>query len=96
MGLTLALWTVATTGLAFFERLGTREFSWLRLLTVPPGFYGMSIAHMGIAVFVVGITLTSVYSIEKDLRMAPDETVDISGYIFRFYGVKETKGPPWT
>lgn len=96
LGITLALWTVATTMLAFIDRMGVKGFSWQRLPAIPASYYGMSIAHLGIAVFVIGITLTSVYSIEKDVRMAPDETVDMSGYIFQFHGVKETRGPNYT
>ncbi|MEI6066176.1 MAG: heme lyase CcmF/NrfE family subunit [Methylococcaceae bacterium] len=93
LGLTLALWTVAVTVLSFIDRLGAKGFSWQRLQTVSAGFYGMTIAHLGIAVFVTGITLTSVYSVEKDVRMAPSETIDMSGYIFEFKGVTQTKGP---
>ena len=33
------------------------------------------------------------YSVEKDIRMAPSDTVDMSGYIFEFHGVKQTQGP---
>ncbi len=93
LGLTLALWTVAMTGFSFVDRLGAKGFSWQRMLTIPAGFYGMTLAHLGIAVFVTGITLTSIYSVEKDVRMAPDETIDMSGYIFEFKGVTETTGP---
>jgi len=93
LGLTLALWTTAMTGLSFIDRLGSQGFTWQRLQTIPAGFYGMTIAHLGIAVFVIGITLTSVYSVEKDVRMAPNDTLDMSGYIFEFHGVKQTQGP---
>jgi len=93
LGLLLALWTAAITILAFADRLGPQGLSWRRLLSIPAGFYGMTLAHFGIAVFVTGITLTSVYSIEKDIRMAPSDAVDMSGYIFQFHGVKETQGP---
>ena len=93
LGLTLALWTIAMTGLSFVDRLGSKGFSLQRIQTIPAGFYGMSIAHLGIAVFVIGITLTSVYSIEKDVRMEPSESIDMSGYIFEFKGVTQTKGP---
>ena len=92
LGLTLALWTVAITVLAFADRLGQPGFTWQRLASIPSGFYGMTCAHLGIAVFVTGITLTSVYSVEKDVRMAPHEKLDMSGYIFEFQGVKETEG----
>jgi cytochrome c-type biogenesis protein CcmF len=93
LGLTLALWTVAMTLLSFLDRLGDKGLSWERLAKIPAGFYGMTIAHLGIAVFVVGITLTSVYSVEKDSRMAPGETLELSGYKFKFQGIKEAQGP---
>ncbi|MDA1342926.1 MAG: heme lyase CcmF/NrfE family subunit [Proteobacteria bacterium] len=93
LGLTLALWTVAMTVLSFIDRLGDKGLSWERLAKIPAGFYGMTIAHLGIAVFVVGITLTSVYSIEKDSRMAPGETLELSGYKFKFQGIKQAQGP---
>ncbi|MSS75526.1 MAG: heme lyase CcmF/NrfE family subunit [Methyloglobulus sp.] len=93
LGLTLALWTAAMTALSFIDRLGDKGLSWERLAKIPAGFYGMTIAHLGIAVFVVGITLTSVYSIEKDSRMAPGETLELSGYKFKFQGIKQAQGP---
>ena len=93
LGITLALWTASITVLSFLDRMGSQGFSWQRLKMVPAGFYGMTLAHFGIAVFVIGITLTNVYSVEKDIRMEPSDTVDMSGYIFQFNGVKETQGP---
>jgi cytochrome c-type biogenesis protein CcmF len=96
LGLTLALWTVAMTALSFIDRLGGKGFTKERLTKIPAGFYGMTIAHLGIAVFVVGITLTSVYSVEKDIRMAPSDTVDMSGYLFKFHGITKNQGPNYT
>ena len=91
LGLSLALWTLAVTGVAFKQRLQT--WSLERLKQIPAGFYGMTLAHIGIAVFVVGITMTSVYSIERDVRMAPGDTLDMFGYVFNFKGVTEADGP---
>jgi cytochrome c-type biogenesis protein CcmF len=93
LGTTLALWTTATVGLSFKDRFGKHEFSWQRLKSIPAGFYGMTVAHLGISVFVIGITFTSIYSIEKDVRMQPGDTLDMAGYIFEFHGVKITEGP---
>ena len=93
LGVTLALWTVATNVMSFIDRLGRQGLNWQRLRSIPAGFYGMTVAHTGIAVFVMGITLTSVYSLEKDVRMAPGDTLDMANYIFKFHGVKETPGP---
>ncbi|MGR8930634.1 MAG: heme lyase CcmF/NrfE family subunit [Gammaproteobacteria bacterium] len=94
LGLSLAFWTLAISALAFKQRLQTGSLT--RLKQIPAGFYGMTIAHIGIAVFVVGITLTSSYSVERDVRMAPGDTLDMSGYVFQFHGVKQTEGPNYT
>ncbi|OAI11450.1 c-type cytochrome biogenesis protein CcmF [Methylomonas lenta] len=91
LGLSLALWTLAVTGVAFKQRLQTCSLE--RFKQIPAGFYGMTVAHIGIAVFVVGITMTSVYSIERDVRMMPEDTLDMFGYVFKFHGVKQTQGP---
>jgi len=96
LGTTLALWTISTGVLAFKERLGQQGLSWKRLTEIPAGFYGMTVAHFGIAVFVIGITYTSIYSIEKDVRMAPGDKLDMAGYIFEFHGIKQTEGPNYT
>ena len=93
LGTTLALWTVATVALSFKQRIGVQGFSWQRIGSIPASFYGMTVAHLGIAVFVIGITYTSIYSIEKDVRMEPGDKLDMSGYIFEFHGVSVTEGP---
>lgn len=93
IGLTLALWTTALTGLALFERIGQKKPTLAGFLKVPRAFYGMTLAHLGIAVFIVGITLTSVYSIEKDVRMAPGDKLEMSGYVFEFHGIDVVEGP---
>jgi cytochrome c-type biogenesis protein CcmF len=50
-------------------------------------FFGMILAHIGIAVFVLGATVTTQHGIEKDLKMELNETIDIKGYQFTFKGV---------
>lgn len=91
LGTALALWTLAVSAVAFKQRLQTWSID--RLKQIPAGFYGMTVAHLGIAVFVIGITFTSVYSIERDVRLAPEESLELFGYVFKFHGVKETQGP---
>ena len=38
-------------------------------------YYGMQLAHLGIAVFIIGVTLVKGYETERDVRMAPGDTV---------------------
>ncbi len=93
LGTSLALWTAATVALSFKDRLGQQGLSWQRLTSIPASFYGMTVAHLGISVFVIGITFTSIYSIEKDVKMVPGDKLDMAGYVFEFHGVKITEGP---
>jgi cytochrome c-type biogenesis protein CcmF len=53
----------------------------------------MQLAHFGLAVFVIGVALVSTYEDERDVRMAPNETVVVGGYTFTFIGVRHAEGP---
>jgi cytochrome c-type biogenesis protein CcmF len=93
LGMVLAAWVTLSTLYGLKERVTNKPQLWRALLSVPRGFYGMSVAHLGIAVFIVGVTLTSIYSEEQDVRLAPGETYELGGYRFQFDGVKRVKGP---
>jgi cytochrome c-type biogenesis protein CcmF len=53
----------------------------------------MVVAHLGVAVFVVGVTLVKGYESEKDVRMRPGDTVELGGYVFRLDAVDSLRGP---
>ena len=93
IGLMLATWIVLTTLQGVRLRLANKDYSLQSFMSVPRGFYGMSIAHIGVAVFIVGITLTSIYSEEKDVRMVPGEQFVLGGYSFEFKGARSIPGP---
>jgi cytochrome c-type biogenesis protein CcmF len=56
-------------------------------------YYGMWLAHLGIAAFIVGVTFVTQFDIEKDVRMAPGEDIQLNQFVFRFDGVKQHTGP---
>ena len=85
LGLAGAVWVASTTLKDLFLRLS-------RGLKLPLSYLGMVMAHFGIAVFVAGVTITTTYNIEKDLRMVPGSSYDIAGYEFRFQGTRKIKG----
>ncbi len=91
-GMVLAIWVAGSTLAAIRERLGPHR-NWRH---IPRGFWGMVLGHTGIAVFIVGVTLTSLYSTEKDVRLAPGDSYEMGGYSFAFSGVDVTKGPNYT
>ena len=92
VGVALALWVTLSSIAALRERLAP-HYNWRH---VPRGFWGMQLGHIGLAVFVIGATLTSVYSTEKDIRLAPGGSYDLGSYSFLFKGVETVPGPNYT
>ena len=54
---------------------------------------GMSVAHFGVGLFVIGVTVVSAYSVEADRSMMPGQTVEVAGYEFELRGLREVDGP---
>jgi cytochrome c-type biogenesis protein CcmF len=99
LGILLAAWVAITTVITFIERVQHTRASQSFLSTAfkqPRSFVGMCLAHFGIAVFVVGVTMVNSFQDEKDIKMAPGETTKVAGYSFTFNGVKSVQGPNYT
>ncbi len=95
-GLGMTVWLVATHLISLADRL--RHRGWLKGLAVDLGghsrsYYGMWLAHIGVAMFIVGVTLVSNHGTENDIRMSPGGVHEDSGYRFQFNGVETHKGP---
>jgi cytochrome c-type biogenesis protein CcmF len=96
LGLLLALWVVITAFLNIWERVRSSSGSsgiFNKLKTQTRSYYGMQLAHVGVAVFVVGVTLVTGYESEKDVKMNVGESVAAGNYSFRFNGVTNIQGP---
>jgi cytochrome c-type biogenesis protein CcmF len=95
-GVALAAWILATGIVTAWDRVGpaaTAEIAWHRLAAAPAAFYGMVLAHIGIAVLIFAITMVRGYETQKEVRMEAGDTVELSGYVFRFDGVTQVQGP---
>ena len=89
VGLVLGFWVVLTALWDPVTRALRRE---PRPLPLTRAQWGMSFAHLGVGVFVVGVTLTSSFSIETDQSMSPGDTLDVGGYSFAFRDIREVEG----
>ena len=56
-------------------------------------FIGMQVAHLGIAVFTIGVTMVGTYQEEKDVRMLAGESVSVGGYDIQLQSVSPVPGP---
>jgi cytochrome c-type biogenesis protein CcmF len=63
---------------------------------IPRAFHGMVLAHVGMAVLIVGVTVVKGYESQKDVRMEAGDTVEVGGYVFRFDGVANVAGANYT
>jgi cytochrome c-type biogenesis protein CcmF len=95
-GLLLAFWVAGTTLLGLYRRVAAAKRGAETWKRVPRAFYGMSLAHLGIAVLVVGVSLTTTFSQEEDVRLAPGQSYELGGYHFEFDGVRQVRGPNYT
>jgi len=94
LGLLLAFWVISTVTTDLYRRLNGREGAISqRLKSQTRSYYGMQFAHLGVAVFIIGVTMVKGYETERDVRMDIGDTVTAGGYVFRFDGVRDMKGP---
>jgi len=99
LSLLLAAWIVLSGLLNIVERVQATRAGQPFLsaaLKQPRSFFAMHLAHLGVAVFVVGVAVVSGYQAEKDVKMEVGDTVNVGGYTFQFNGVRQEKGPNYT
>ncbi len=57
------------------------------------GIIAMSLAHLGVAVFMLGVTTVETYKIEKDVSLTNNQSIEIAGYQFTLLGTQAVTGP---
>jgi cytochrome c-type biogenesis protein CcmF len=94
LGLMLAFWVITTVCADLYKRISGREGRLMqRLKSQTLSYYGMQLAHLGVAAFIIGVTMVKGYETERDVRMDVGDTVVAGNYVFRFDGVREQEGP---
>jgi cytochrome c-type biogenesis protein CcmF len=97
LSMSLVFWILASAWVQLRSRVapaGTGIGAAIRALARQPRHYlGMHFAHFGLAVFVIGVALSKGYESEKEVRMAPGETLTIGDYGLRMVGMRQSAGP---
>lgn len=92
-GLLLSFWVIASLVVSLMQRWSGSGRFLQRVRSQSLSYYGMQLAHFGVAVFIIGVTVVKGYATERDVRMDVGDTVDAGGYMFRFDGVRNINGP---
>ncbi|PWF89897.1 heme lyase NrfEFG subunit NrfE [Shewanella algae] len=95
LGIGAAVWIVLATLRAGYNVIKAKDGS-VSLARMGRSELGMIIAHLGIAVSVVGATMVSNYSIEKSVRMGPGVSHELAGYTFKYLETRNVVGPNYT
>ena len=96
LGLLLAIWIVTTVFVNLWERVRVTSgqlTTLQKLRTQSRSYYGMQVAHLGVAVFIIGVTMVTGYQTEQDVKMHPGDTVKAGGYEFQLNEVTNVTGP---
>jgi cytochrome c-type biogenesis protein CcmF len=87
LGVTVALWTMASALLDPALKLIGKGPRLTRSMV------SMQLAHFGLGITVLGITVTSAFAIVTDEGMQPGQVANVGGYEFRFDGTRPVTGP---
>ena len=88
--LLIGLWVITMTARDLVDKTAGK---WARLRRLSGSYWGMVVAHVGLAVCVLGVGLSSVYSMQRDVRMEPGDRIQVAGYEFEFVAVTQVQGP---
>ena len=88
LGLMLSFWIILSTGVALIKMIQARG-----LASVSQSFIGMVVAHIGVAITVIGISVSTGYGVQKDVKLSPGEQTALAGFQIRFMGESDLRGP---
>ena len=96
-GLLMAFWIVASLAVDVWDRIrptgGVRANVLHRIRQIPRAMVGMMLAHLGVAVFVIGVTMVKTHEVERDVKMNIGDSTTVDGLVFTFRGITDRTGP---
>ncbi|WP_415900091.1 heme lyase CcmF/NrfE family subunit [Neptuniibacter sp. QD29_5] len=93
LGMALVFWITFVSIKDIWNKVSHRKAPFKALTTLSRSYYAMVLAHIGVAVTIVGMTLVSIYNEERDLRMVPGDKLSFKQYEFIFDGTRDVVGP---
>jgi cytochrome c-type biogenesis protein CcmF len=82
---TLGIWIILTSLVDPIDR-------WRRKLSLPRAVIGMTVAHVGLGLFVLSLTTVESFTLERDVSFAKADTAAVGPYEFKYEGVNGIEG----
>jgi cytochrome c-type biogenesis protein CcmF len=89
IGVGLGVWIILSSLVDPIDRLRRR-------ITIPRAVLGMTLAHIGLGIFVISITSVEAFTAERDVALAQGGTAQMGAYDFHFEGVRPIEGPNYS
>ncbi len=89
----LALWVIGSSFYNLKARLQNKPDKLRALLTQPRSYFGMLLAHIGVGIFIIGVSIASAYTRHDDVRLDVGAAHELGGYRFVFTALDEVQGP---
>ena len=61
--------------------------------SLPAAVLGMTIAHIGVGMFTIGVTGVESSKIERDIALGVGDSAEVAGYVFKLESLKPVQGP---
>jgi cytochrome c-type biogenesis protein CcmF len=86
LGLALGAWIMLSALADPIDR-------WRRKLSLTPAVVGMAVAHLGLGLFVLCVTVVESYTAERDVALAVGDRATVGRYEYRFDKIEPIEGP---
>ncbi len=92
----IASWVIYVVVFDLYLKASSSKHFTVGLSKLSRSYYGMVIAHIGVAATVLGAGLNTIYSDQRDLRMETGERLELGRYEYNFVGIETIRGPNYT
>ena len=89
VGVTAALWVMITSMIEPVRSLRRAKGA----TRISPAVLGQAVAHLGVGMFIIGVSVVSAFNVESDMAMRPGETLEVAGHTFELRELRNVEGP---
>ena len=93
ISITLGCWVMFATISDWFRKTRHAKSFLIGAKKLQPSYYGMVLAHIGFAFTLLGASLNTIYSDQRDVRLTIGDSLEIKGLRYELSNVRRLQGP---
>ncbi len=92
VGTIAGIWLLLSSFIPIWRNLRREKGS----ARMPRSVLGMCVAHIGVAVFTLGVTMVSAFTVETDRALSPGSSIEVAGFEFEMRELRDVEGPNYS